>query len=68
MLDLLCLPTPLTLHKTPDLSFVSNAISRLNFLKKKQTIILESTTYPGTTEEYLIEELKITSKLVKIYS
>lgn len=63
---LLCLPTPLTLHKTPDLSFVSNAISKIKFfLKKNQTIILESTTYPGTTEEYLIEELKNNFKIGK---
>ena len=62
---LLCLPTPLTLHKTPDLSFVSNAISKIKFFKKNQTIILESTTYPGTTEEYLIEELKNNFKIGK---
>ncbi|MBD1170176.1 nucleotide sugar dehydrogenase [Pelagibacterales bacterium SAG-MED02] len=56
---LLCLPTPLTKFKTPDLSYVSKAISLIEqYIKKDQIIILESTTYPGTTEEYLVKKFK----------
>ncbi len=53
---LICLPTPLTKNKTPDLSFIKNCVNNLkNKIKKNQLIILESTTYPGTTEELLIK-------------
>ncbi len=48
----LCVPTPLTRQREPDLSFVestANAIAQ--HLRKDQLIILESTTYPGTTDE-----------------
>lgn len=56
---LLCLPTPLTKYKTPDLTYVSKAISLIEQnVKKNQIIILESTTYPGTTEEYLVKKFK----------
>ncbi len=51
---LICVPTPLTQHLAPDLSFVeqtAEAIARC--LRKGQLIILESTTYPGTTREVL---------------
>ncbi len=49
---IICVPTPLTRHREPDLSFVvktTEAIARR--LRKGQFIALESTTYPGTTEE-----------------
>jgi len=49
---ILCLPTPLNRYREPDLSFVTNTIDNLlPFLRKGQIISLESTTYPGTTEE-----------------
>ena len=49
---IIAVPTPLTKKLTPDLSFVKSAIKKSNhFLKKGQLISLESTTYPGTTEE-----------------
>ena len=52
---IICLPTPLTKNKTPDLSFISNAISLIgNQIKKGTLICLESTSYPGTTEEYFL--------------
>ncbi len=58
---ILCLPTPLDEHNHPDLSFIKNTMLNLkNFFRKGQVLILESTTYPGTTEEILkpyIEEL-----------
>ena len=51
---ILCVLTPLSLHLTPDLSFVIETIkSILPFIRKGQLISLESTTYPGTTEEKL---------------
>jgi UDP-N-acetyl-D-glucosamine dehydrogenase len=50
----LCVPTPLGHHREPDLSFVLNTInSLLPYLRQGQLISLESTTYPGTTEEEL---------------
>jgi UDP-N-acetyl-D-glucosamine dehydrogenase len=56
---LICVPTPLTAHLEPDLSFVlstAEAISRC--LRRGQLIILESTTYPGTTKELLLPILE----------
>ena len=51
---ILCVPTPLDRHHEPDLSYVVNTIeSLLPYLKKGQALSLESTTYPGTTEEIL---------------
>ncbi len=51
----LCVPTPLKGNNTPDLSFVINTIkSALPYLKTGQAISLESTTYPGTTEEIVL--------------
>jgi UDP-N-acetyl-D-glucosamine dehydrogenase len=51
---ILCVPTPLGEHREPDLSFILNTLkSLIPYLKKGQLISLESTTYPGTTEEIL---------------
>lgn len=51
---ILCVPTPLTDQREPDLSFIFDTIdSLLPFLNAGQLISLESTTYPGTTEEEL---------------
>jgi UDP-N-acetyl-D-glucosamine dehydrogenase len=56
---IICLPTPLTKNETPDLSHIYNFINfSEKYLKKFQTIILESTTYPGTTEEFILPILK----------
>ena len=50
----LCVPTPLSEHHEPDLSYVLDTLeSLLAHLRKGQVISLESTTYPGTTEEEL---------------
>ena len=52
---LICVPTPLTEHREPDMSFVENTSKTIaKFLRKGQLIVLESTTYPGTTEELLL--------------
>jgi UDP-N-acetyl-D-glucosamine dehydrogenase len=51
---ILCVPTPLNKYREPDLSFILNTInSILPYLRAGQLICLESTTYPGTTEEEL---------------
>src|SRR4030065_1483635 len=52
---LICVPTPLTEHREPDMSFVENTSKTIaKYLRKGQLVALESTTYPGTTEELLI--------------
>ena len=49
---LICVPTPLNKHKEPDLSYVFNTTKAIRHnLLKGQLIVLESTTYPGTTDE-----------------
>jgi len=49
---IICVPTPLDEHEQPDMSYVSDASGEIGKnLKKGQLIILESTTYPGTTRE-----------------
>ena len=56
---ILCVPTPLKKNKIPDLSFVINTINMLSpYLQKNQVVSLESTTYPGTTEEEILPRLE----------
>jgi UDP-N-acetyl-D-glucosamine dehydrogenase len=56
---LLCVPTPLTGHREPDLSYIENTAKAVApWLKEGQIVILESTTYPGTTEDVLIPLLE----------
>src|SRR5215468_4756311 len=51
---ILCLPTPLTEHREPDLGAVLDAAERLaQQLRPGQVVVLESTTYPGTTRDQL---------------
>lgn len=48
----ICVPTPLDKHQQPDISYVrDSAIKIAKYLKKETMVVLESTTYPGTTEE-----------------
>ena len=55
---ILCVPTPLDRHFEPDLSYVVATIeSVVPFLRKGQVISLESTTYPGTTEEEVVSRI-----------
>lgn len=71
---ILCVPTPLTKHREPDLSFVLDTLeSLLPYLRKGQVVSLESTTYPGTTDEELgprIEHrgLKLGEDIYLVYS
>jgi UDP-N-acetyl-D-glucosamine dehydrogenase len=54
-----CVPTPFDRAKLPDLSYIESAARSLSsILRKGQLIILESTTYPGTTEEVLLPILE----------
>ncbi|HWF04566.1 MAG TPA: nucleotide sugar dehydrogenase [Candidatus Angelobacter sp.] len=56
---IICVPTPLNDHHEPDLSFIAmTAESIAPHLRAGQVVILESTTYPGTTEELLIPLLE----------
>lgn len=55
---LICVPTPLTEHHVPDLSFVESTIKAIApHLREGQLVVLESTTYPGTTEEIIVSEV-----------
>lgn len=50
----ICVPTPLTRHREPDLSYVANTCREIaKTLRPGQLIVLESTTWPGTTEEVM---------------
>ncbi|WP_110927970.1 nucleotide sugar dehydrogenase [Bacillus massiliglaciei] len=52
---IICVPTPLDENADPDLKYVKSAIKYcLPFLQKGQLIVLESSTYPGTTEEEIV--------------
>ena len=56
---LICVPTPLKKHRQPDLSYVLNTGKSIApHLQRGQTVVLESTTYPGTTENELREVLE----------
>jgi UDP-N-acetyl-D-glucosamine dehydrogenase len=56
---LICVPTPLDERREPDLSYVENtAIAIAPNLQRNQLIVLESTTYPGTTEELVLPILE----------
>lgn len=56
---ILCVPTPLDEHFEPDLSYVVSTIESLvPHLRKGQTVSLESTTYPGTTDEELVTRVE----------
>ncbi|MGM0882629.1 MAG: nucleotide sugar dehydrogenase [Bacillota bacterium] len=55
---IICVPTPLTSYGTPDLSYLTQAAKEISGrLKKGQLVILESSTYPGTTREVLVPVL-----------
>ncbi|SMO96608.1 nucleotide sugar dehydrogenase [Gracilimonas mengyeensis] len=61
---LLCVPTPLDYHREPDMSYVEQTTETVSkYLRKGQLVILESTTWPGTTEELMIPILEKNSGL-----
>ena len=48
----ICVPTPLDKHQEPDISYVRSSVEAISkYLTKETIVVLESTTYPGTTEE-----------------
>ena len=56
---MICVPTPLDQHREPDLSFVSNTAEAIApHVRCGQLVVLESTTYPGTTEEVVLPILE----------
>lgn len=58
---IICLPTPLNKYREPDLSFIQDTLTTIKpFLKKGQLISLESTTYPGTTDEIVFPIIQST--------
>ncbi|HUP22205.1 MAG TPA: nucleotide sugar dehydrogenase [Thermoanaerobaculia bacterium] len=58
---LICVPTPLTVHRDPDLSYVRRATEQIaTHLRTGQLVVLESTTYPGTTDEVVQPLLEAT--------
>jgi UDP-N-acetyl-D-glucosamine dehydrogenase len=71
---ILCVPTPLDLHREPDLSYVIDTTdSLIPYLRKGHVVSLESTTYPGTTDEELkprVEStgLKVGEDVFLVYS
>ncbi len=71
---IICVPTPLNDEMKPDLDPIKNAISSIiPHLKKGQTISLESTTYPGTTRDEIVEPiektgLKVGKDIFVVYS
>ena len=61
----ICVPTPLRKTRDPDISYIVSAVEDIkNNLRRGQLIILESTTYPGTTEEVVAPTLASTGLVV----
>ena len=55
----LCVPTPLSKTKDPDVSFILSAVeTAARYLRPEMLVVLESTTYPGTTEELIRPSLE----------
>ena len=56
---LICVPTPLTKNREPDLQYVESTCEVIaKYLRKGQLVVLESTTYPGTTREVMLPMLE----------
>jgi len=61
----ICVPTPLKRKYTPDIKYILSAVHTIRkYMKKETLVILESTTYPGTTEELIKPELEKGNKKV----
>lgn len=61
----ICVPTPLDEHQMPDISYVRSSCEQIaKYLKRESIVVLESTTYPGTTEELVKPILENGSGLV----
>ncbi len=52
---IMCVPTPLDEHREPDMSYIKNSAESISeYFRKGQLVVLESSTYPGTTEEVIL--------------
>jgi len=61
---IICVPTPLDEYHEPDLSFITSTTHSIApYLRPGQLVVLESTTYPGTTEEVMVPILEKENKL-----
>jgi UDP-N-acetyl-D-glucosamine dehydrogenase len=61
----ICVPTPLDEHQQPDISYVKSSTEEIaKYMKKGSIVVLESTTYPGTTEELIKPILEEGSGLI----
>lgn len=61
----ICVPTPLDDHQSPDISYIKKSSEDIaKYLKPETIVVLESTTYPGTTEELIMPILEEGSGLV----
>ena len=61
----ICVPTPLDMYQQPDISYVKSSTESIaRYMKKGTMVVLESTTYPGTTEELVKPILEAGSGLV----
>jgi UDP-N-acetyl-D-glucosamine dehydrogenase len=59
----ICVPTPLKRKNHPNISFIKGAVKGISaYLKKNCLVILESTTYPGTTEEVILPLLEVNGR------
>ncbi|WP_461538473.1 nucleotide sugar dehydrogenase [Spongorhabdus nitratireducens] len=64
---IICVPTPLNKYREPDLSFVLDTMDNIApHMKQGQILALESTTYPGTTEEELLPRIEKTGLKVGV--
>lgn len=64
---IICVPTPLTINREPNTSYIVDAVNKIaKFIHPEQMIILESTTYPGTTEEIILKSLETTGLIVGV--
>lgn len=56
---IVCVPTPLSKTKEPDVTYIASAVKSIaKYLKRGHLVVLESTTYPGTTEEIMLPALE----------
>lgn len=56
---IICVPTPLTQSKEPDVSYITDAVDRIvTYIKEGTLIILESTTYPGSTDSMITARIE----------
>ncbi len=61
---LICVPTPLSDHHTPDMSYIEATMTAIaGHLRPGQLVVLESTTYPGTTEELIAPAIERAGKV-----